>query len=477
MPVLTATLRVKNEAHNLPRCLANLERFCDHIVAYDDGSTDDTVEILKAHPKVRHVVSFEKGFYHETMDRSISLALATLTNPDWIFRIDPDEELEDRGIELIPKLMEMDDYKAWAFKRINFVGGEEEGDLEYAHWCLYRYVPGKVFFYNIKFHRAFPCVDKVPGKWGLANLRVKHFGYVDKSAKQEMAKKNGYYFGDYLTPYFQWEEKPDSPFLIQEMLRPGYFPNSQQHADAMQVGEGAGHNRYPEMEKIDLYLTIAWEALTGLATIEAGQAIENAKALIGDNPKSTQKIRLQQAEALHAMLCRQWDKAEALFSATKNSCLETWPYQAFIADEYLMRIADMKEAGLVEPYDPGILNYEGIRQKYLDWFFDQISARDPKDVYIFGAGRHTLILDDMGLFHRLNVKGIVDDKPKNRAVNKLPVLSPEEAKKAGAKVLLISTDQYEPQLIERFQKEDLGSMEIQPIYWSLDDRKFWFDAR
>jgi len=107
--VLTAALRVKNEEANLPRCLANLERFCDHIVAYDDGSTDRTLQILKSHPKVRHVVSFEKDFYHETMDRSIALALAALTEPDWILRIDADEEFEERAVEIGARTDDGDD--------------------------------------------------------------------------------------------------------------------------------------------------------------------------------------------------------------------------------------------------------------------------------------------------------------------------------------------------------------------------------
>lgn len=46
---ISATLIVRNEAHNLPRCLDSIRRGVDEIVILDTGSTDDTVQVARKH--------------------------------------------------------------------------------------------------------------------------------------------------------------------------------------------------------------------------------------------------------------------------------------------------------------------------------------------------------------------------------------------------------------------------------------------
>ena len=54
---LVGLTRVRNEALLLPDTLDYLSAHVDAIVGYDDASTDDTVEILKHHPKVALIVA------------------------------------------------------------------------------------------------------------------------------------------------------------------------------------------------------------------------------------------------------------------------------------------------------------------------------------------------------------------------------------------------------------------------------------
>ena len=49
--------RIRNEALILPDTLDYLGNQVDAIIAYDDASTDETVEILRAHPKVALIVA------------------------------------------------------------------------------------------------------------------------------------------------------------------------------------------------------------------------------------------------------------------------------------------------------------------------------------------------------------------------------------------------------------------------------------
>ena len=55
--LIVGITRLRNEALILPDTLDYLAGQVDAIVAYDDASTDETVEILRAHPKVALIVA------------------------------------------------------------------------------------------------------------------------------------------------------------------------------------------------------------------------------------------------------------------------------------------------------------------------------------------------------------------------------------------------------------------------------------
>lgn len=93
--------RVRNEALILPDTLDYLASQVDAILAYDDASTDATVEILRKHPKVALVVAnqaweedVEARKRAEGRHRGLLLDLARSELPhDWMFCFDPDERV------------------------------------------------------------------------------------------------------------------------------------------------------------------------------------------------------------------------------------------------------------------------------------------------------------------------------------------------------------------------------------------------
>jgi len=98
---LVGMTRVRNESLLLPDTLDYLGRHVDAIIAYDDASTDQTVEILRAHPKVALIVanqSWEEDIaarkLAEGRHRGLLLEMARAELPhDWMLCFDPDERV------------------------------------------------------------------------------------------------------------------------------------------------------------------------------------------------------------------------------------------------------------------------------------------------------------------------------------------------------------------------------------------------
>ena len=98
---LVAMTRMRNEALILPDTLDYLDAHVDAIVVYDDASTDETVEILRAHPKVALIVAnqvWEKDVEArkraEGRHRGLLLGMARAELPhDWMLCFDPDERV------------------------------------------------------------------------------------------------------------------------------------------------------------------------------------------------------------------------------------------------------------------------------------------------------------------------------------------------------------------------------------------------
>jgi glycosyltransferase involved in cell wall biosynthesis len=84
--LISACMMVKNEEHNLERCLQSIKPLVDEVVVVDTGSTDRTVEIAK---------SFGARVYHHPWQHDFSLhrnQSMSYAKGKWVFIIDADEE-------------------------------------------------------------------------------------------------------------------------------------------------------------------------------------------------------------------------------------------------------------------------------------------------------------------------------------------------------------------------------------------------
>lgn len=90
IPLLAAALIVKDEAANLPDCLAALAALrplLDHVVVYDTGSSDRSVQIA-----AEFGARVEQGYWDDDFSRARNAA-ADLANARWVLSVDADERV------------------------------------------------------------------------------------------------------------------------------------------------------------------------------------------------------------------------------------------------------------------------------------------------------------------------------------------------------------------------------------------------
>jgi glycosyltransferase involved in cell wall biosynthesis len=116
---VSVVVPIKNEAGNLPRCLASVD-WADEIFVVDSQSTDDSVDIARHHGA--QVVQFQ---FNGTWPKKKNWALENLPfRNDWVFILDADEvlppEAEEEFRKAIADAGELAGY--WINRRFMFMG-------------------------------------------------------------------------------------------------------------------------------------------------------------------------------------------------------------------------------------------------------------------------------------------------------------------------------------------------------------------
>ena len=89
----------RNSGDRLSSQLEKMSEYCDGVCAVNDRSTDNTRDVLRSHPLVKNEVtipsdlSSQPWYFDEGTLLNLCYKLAEVCKPDWIIRIDDDEEL------------------------------------------------------------------------------------------------------------------------------------------------------------------------------------------------------------------------------------------------------------------------------------------------------------------------------------------------------------------------------------------------
>jgi len=126
---LTCIVQIYNEMDkkNLPRFIDSVKRYCDALIVFNDGSTDDSVEYLArgnhldGHLSEMIFIHGEKNnFKNEIQHKQWMLDKAVEIKSDWIFWLDCDETVEVRGEDGgIRAICENATCDAYGFREVN----------------------------------------------------------------------------------------------------------------------------------------------------------------------------------------------------------------------------------------------------------------------------------------------------------------------------------------------------------------------
>ena len=124
MSPLSIVIICKNEANVIAATLESLTGITDDVLVYDNGSTDNTIEIIKKFP-VRLIEGKWEGF-GKTKNKANGLA-----RYDWILSLDADECINE---ELKQSLLEFDEPDAKTIYKIRFRNFLGNRPLYYGEW-------------------------------------------------------------------------------------------------------------------------------------------------------------------------------------------------------------------------------------------------------------------------------------------------------------------------------------------------------
>lgn len=103
---VVALLQARNEQRFLPGWLENVAPAVEGIVALDDGSTDTTADLLRAHPQTIELLQNPPGTaWDERANHMALLRAGRRHGADWFLVVDADERLEQKFARDLPQVL------------------------------------------------------------------------------------------------------------------------------------------------------------------------------------------------------------------------------------------------------------------------------------------------------------------------------------------------------------------------------------
>lgn len=181
-PKLYACMMMRNDEHQLHRCLSSIRDLCDEIVIIDTGSTDKTIEVARSFGAIVYPSTMSwrvSPRFNFSYHRNEGIQHCEELGADWFYVIDSDEELVDLGIP-------PEEFK----KRLNYVQDDvhalgckmherrkEDGEFLLSFWGTRFFKAGLGVHYEGICHNRPKLIN---GYAAATNIVMYHYGYQEE---------------------------------------------------------------------------------------------------------------------------------------------------------------------------------------------------------------------------------------------------------------------------------------------------------
>jgi len=176
---------VKNEEHNLSRCLESVRDLAGQLILVDTGSTDGTQRIAAGYGAEFIPVDFTVTDFASARNQ----ALAVASNP-WILTLDADETLDQTTAPLIERLVAREENAGYFFERRNHSPDCLRSTTDY----VVRLFPNRPNYrYRGRVHETIDAsILSGSGRLEQTGIRIDHNFFSGREARRE---KSHWYVG------------------------------------------------------------------------------------------------------------------------------------------------------------------------------------------------------------------------------------------------------------------------------------------
>jgi hypothetical protein len=195
MTRLVCLLPARNAAGELPGFLESAGSFCDAVVALDDGSTDQTAEILGASPLVKTLLRNPKREdfrgWDDSLNRNRLLSAASELEPEWIISVDADERMDVSDARALRCFVDTDALPGCAY-RFQWLQMREDAQHYFPEiiWIprLFAFSPEQKFSSD-RLHFALVPTSIPKAAYLKTTLRIQHFGAMTEDLRRARFEK------------------------------------------------------------------------------------------------------------------------------------------------------------------------------------------------------------------------------------------------------------------------------------------------